>query len=485
VIRFNLNGEWIEDGNIDPMCTILNYLRTQMAQTDVKEGCAAGDCGACTVMLASLDNGQLSFYTVNACIALMAHLHNRYIFTAQGIAQQSLHPAQQAMIDFHGSQCGFCTPGIVMSLATLYQQRLQQGIDLNIVPSDHDIHAALSGNLCRCTGYQPIVSAARHMGDYPKRDCAEQVQAAAVVEFDPNAGVSREPLQQSASSQLFMPQTEAELIALLQQYPTAQLWAGGTDLGLAITQQFKTMACVIVLGRVQGLSSIEIQNKQMSLGALCSYSDVEQELTPRVPSLAELVQRIGSRQIRNLGTLGGNIANASPIGDMPPAFLALGAEVEINGIYGLHNIALEQFFTGYKQTQLRAGEYIRRIIFNLPQENDHVFLWKISKRHDDDISAVMFALKLSIENETIIAAKLALGGMAATPIRAYHVESGLIGQPVNLATFKQAGRLLEQDCSPMSDVRASASYRLQVGKNLLLRAALELTRGTVQAEVAS
>ncbi|WP_157729709.1 xanthine dehydrogenase small subunit [Bacterioplanes sanyensis] len=482
MIRINLNGEWVEDAQADPQWTILRYLRTQMAQVDVKEGCAGGDCGACTVMVGRATEQGLQYQSINACIALLATVHNAYVITPQGLAKDgTLHPAQQALIDHHGSQCGFCTPGFVMSMATLYQQQCQPSESTATgqtvsnpaehgwsAPEDDAIHAALSGNLCRCTGYRPIIDAARAMGDYPAKN------ADAVVSFDPNAiKVSDEdglqPLLQHQQRQLFVPHTEEQLKILLQQYPQATLWAGGTDLGLEISQRFRQFDTVICLHAIASLQHSQDQPEQLLLGAGMTYSQLEQELSSDFPSFAELLHRIGSRQVRNLGTLGGNIANASPIGDTPPVLLALGAQLEIDGIYGRHQLAAQDFFTGYKQTRLREGEYLRAIILPKLTAQQTLHCFKVSKRYDDDISAVMFAAVLGIDNHTIVDARVACGGVAATPLRASNVERALIGQPWSEQTMLQAAQQVEQDYQPIDDVRATKEYRLQLVRNLLLK----------------
>lgn len=482
VIRFNLNGQWVEDAHADPQWTILRYLRTQMAQVDVKEGCAGGDCGACTVMVVKASPDGPVYLTINSCIALLASVQDAYVITPQGLSQNgSLHPAQQALIDHHGSQCGFCTPGFVMSMAALYQQQWQGQESSELVqpvsnrakspwpvPNDEAIHAAISGNLCRCTGYRPIVDAARAMADYPPPNTD------VVVSFDPTemkVDDSRElsALMQQGQRRLFLPTTESQLIKLLQQYPQALLWAGGTDLGLEISQRFRQFDTIIALQHITSLNQVEELEQQWILGAGVTYSQAELLLANDFPAFTQLLHRIGSRQIRNMGTLGGNIANASPIGDTPPVLLALDAELEIDGIYGRHRMAANDFFTGYKQTRLRQGEYLRAIYLPKLTARQTLSCFKVSKRYDDDISAVMLAAWVERNDDQIVDVRIACGGMAATPKRAYQVEQGLRQQPWSEATMRQAAADVSLDYQPIDDVRASSQYRIQLVQNLLVK----------------
>tara|TARA_B100001109_G_scaffold255328_1_gene257867 strand:+ start:109399 stop:110880 length:1482 start_codon:yes stop_codon:yes gene_type:complete len=475
VIRFNLNGRWIESTDIDPACTILKYLRTEVGQTDVKEGCAAGDCGACTVMLGEMTEQGIEYRTLNACIALMANVHNRYLLTPSGIGRAGdLHPAQQAMVDTHGSQCGFCTPGFIMSMANLYQNAC---INEKQALTDDEIHAALSGNLCRCTGYRPIVDAAKKMAELPKVDVSKISTRAGVQTFDPDTQtLSPQPLQYKDGHRLFMPYTEAQLKALLKAYPDARLWAGGTDIGLEVTQRFSQFDTIICVNRIPELAASQDTGNQLWLGACVTFSQAENELAESFPSFAQLLHRIGSRQIRNMGTLGGNIANASPIGDTPPVFLALDAMLEIDGINGRREVPANTFYLGYKKTVMQPGEYLRGIRVNKLSAEETLTTFKISKRYDDDISAVMFALYLKVNNGTIDSARLACGGMAATPLIGEKTSAALTGKPFTMETFKQAADCIEQDYQPISDVRATDKYRIQVTKNLLTKAFIELNQ---------
>ena len=481
VIRFNLNGRWIESSEIDPNCTILKYLRTTMKQVDVKEGCAAGDCGACTLMMGEMTEHGIEYRTINACIVLMGAAHERYLLTPSAIGRHGdLHPAQQAMVECHGSQCGFCTPGFVMSLTNLYQSACIRSGQTEL--SNDDIHAALSGNLCRCTGYRPIIDAAHRMLELNKKDVTEVSMRSGVQTFDPQNGT--DPVLEKDGARFFLPQSEQQLQTLLQQYPAARLWAGGTDAGLEVTQRFSRFDTIIGLTRIPSLAQVEDLGGELKLGACVTFSQAEQALAADFPSFAQLLHRIGSRQIRNMGTLGGNIANASPIGDTPPVFLALDATLEIDGLHGRRDVPLREFYLGYKKTVMRAGEYLAAIRVPKLGANETLWVHKVSKRYDDDISAVLFALLIKTDGQTITAARLACGGMAATPLLGAKTGAALAGKPFVQASFTQAAAFVDQDYQPITDVRASDQYRLQVTRNLLTKAFIELTHNREKGDAA-
>ena len=471
MIQFSLNGQTVQETNIDPNMTVLRYLRTISMQSGTKEGCAGGDCGACSILVAEeTSEGQLSFQAINACIALLGSLDGKTLFTVEALkVGDHLHPVQQAMVDHHGAQCGFCTPGIVASLAALYHNKS------GAKATDEEIHEALSGNLCRCTGYRPIIDAANAMNGYPAPSQESAVIRSGVVQFDPCAPSSiDQPAASQSGKHLFIPETEAHLTQLLNDYPDATLWAGGTDLGLELTQQFKLFDVIISLHKLTSLTKVTETKEAISFGAMVTYSEAEPHLAKQFPAFAHLIQRIAARQIRNLGTLGGNVANASPIGDTPPVLLALNARVELASIHGKREVSLDDFFKGYKITDLQKGEYLRQIIVPklTAQQSLHVF--KISKRKEDDISAVLAGLRIEHDGSNITDARIAFGGMAATPLRATNTEQGLIGKPFSFKSFEQAAKHIQQDYSPMNDVRASAEYRLTVASNLIVKTGLEI-----------
>ena len=476
-VRFVLGSTPLEISLEDPGLTLLDYLRNQACLTGTKEGCAEGDCGACTVLIAELYDNSLKYTAANACILLLGMVDGKQVLTVEHLASDTLHPAQQAMIDHHGSQCGFCTPGFIMSMANLYQNAC---INEKQALTDQEIHAALSGNLCRCTGYRPIIDAAKKMAELPKVDVAEISARAGVQTFDPDTATnSPEPLQYKDGRRLFMPYTEEQLKALLKAYPHARLWAGGTDIGLEVTQRFAQFDTIICVNRIPELAACtrgQDMGDPLWLGACVTFSQAETELAEPFPSFAQLLHRIGSRQIRNMGTLGGNIANASPIGDTPPVFLALAATLEIDGINGRREVPVKDFYLGYKQTVMQPGEYLRGIKLSQLSAEETLITYKISKRYDDDISAVMFALYLKITDGVIETARLACGGMAATPLIGGKTSAALSGKPFTLDTFTQAAECIGEDYQPISDVRASDTYRIQVTKNLLTKAFIEMNQ---------
>ena len=482
MVRFFLNGNLTIVQNLASDMTLLRYLRTQEALSGTKEGCGSGDCGACSVLLGERSaDGQWRYKAVNGCITFVAQLHGKSVVTVDALAtgrgdDQQLHPAQQAMVDYHGSQCGFCTPGIVMSLAALHQN-INDG-NHQAQADQHQIIEALSGNLCRCTGYRPIIEAASHLNDYPdNRSQAVQVWQPQADSADAVTTAEFGQGQQRA----WAPDTEADLQRLLAQHPDARLVAGATDLALEVTQFLNPLDQLIAINDVPSLKTIEDEEHAVLIGAAVTYSEAEPLLQHYFPEFAQLLVRLGSRQVRNNGTLGGNIGNASPIGDTPPVLLALGACIELASQPGLVNakgarwIKLKDFFLDYKKTDLQAGEYIRRIKIPKLKADQHLKVYKISKRLEDDISAVLAAFKVTLsEDKKVTAISTGFGGMAAIPKAAPALEQALSAAPLDADEFRQAAEVLSQDFTPMSDVRASDEYRLLVAKNLVRKCALEL-----------
>ncbi|MGP9492023.1 xanthine dehydrogenase small subunit [Psychrobacter sp. AOP7-B1-24] len=526
MISFYLNGKFHEIADLNPNTTVLEYLRLHERQSDTKEGCASGDCGACTVMAQPLlTNGNETanptpFYTLNSCITLLSLMDGHHLMTAAYLADNpenhperaSLHPAQQAMVDCHGSQCGFCTPGFVMSLASVYENyRLQKVKDATTDELSYDdIVASISGNLCRCTGYRPIIEAGLAMADIgQQRDTAKAAQKDFTLALATDAMANRKtadplhtniitPALTHGSQKLFIPQTIDELNQVLAANPKATIWAGGTDLGLSVTQHFIDHDVIIQLSAIDELKSwslndgeksvVPISTKSLVLGAGMSYKKMLPVLEQYFPEFAALFERIASPQIRNMGTIGGNIANASPIGDLPPILLALDAQVHLRhcdtdrnsdespAYYTDETLPLSEFFLDYKKTKLRAGSYVVAIHIPLLQDNQHLFIHKISKRYEDDISACLLAARLdiSVDGMTIENVKFGLGGMAAIPLLATKSQQALIGQPLTVASFEKAAQMLPMDVSPMTDVRASREYRMHVVQRLLIKCGKQL-----------
>lgn len=461
-IQFLLNDELIEIDNIAPETTVLEFLREKLGRKGTKEGCASGDCGACTAVLGSIDStGGMRYETLNSCITLIPALHGKQLLTVEDLAHDGvLHPVQQAMVDEHGSQCGFCTPGFVMSLFSLYKSSEKH-------PDRSAIEDALAGNLCRCTGYRSIIDAGMAMNS----SAEDQFEQSAAETAKTLHGIDSAETRVNADGKpaLLLPQTVDELASALQQYPDARLLAGGTDLSLEITQQLKSMPALIYTGAVAELQTLELREREILIGGACSYSRAEPLLADHYPDFHALLHRLGSRQIRNQGTFGGNIANASPIADTPPVLMALDARLVLQCGDQQRELALESFYHAYKVTDLQAGEFIHSIRLPLPRAGQSLKVYKISKRIDDDISAVLVAISATLDEDVIQEIRIAMGGMAAVPKRAEAAEQVLQGKSLDQQTIESAMQALEQDFTPMTDIRASAAYRMQVAKNCLLR----------------
>jgi len=494
VIRFCLNGSWIEESAVSSDMTVLRYLRTQQALPGTKEGCGSGDCGACSVLIGEKTDGKWQYQAINGCIFFVAQLDGKSLITVDALATpgsakektgDQLHPAQQAMVDYHGSQCGFCTPGIVMSLAALHEN---QGGE----PADHhQVIDALSGNLCRCTGYRPIIEAAQNMSKYQNNSAdAGQVgiwqpeaeaksEAPVDVAAETEAGLFHATSNAGIASQSWSPKTEDELKTLLAQYPEARMVAGGTDIALEVTQMSRRLPQLIAINDIASLKTITIEDDSILIGAGVTYSQMEATLNEHFPEFGQLLHRFASRQVRNNGTMGGNVANASPIGDTPPVLLALEACIELASAEGNRWLPLHEFFLDYKKTQQKQGEYLRMIRIPRLQENQSLKVYKISKRLEDDISAVLAAFKFTLEGkvgaQTVTAVTSGFGGMAGIPKAATNLEQALLNKEVSMQAFEQAAQVLGQDFAPMTDVRATSEYRMQVAQNLIQKCAFELS----------
>ncbi|MDF2689777.1 MAG: xanthine dehydrogenase small subunit, partial [Microvirga sp.] len=419
-IRFWRQGRAVELSGFHPRTTLLDYLRLQERRVGTKEGCAEGDCGACTVALGRVRGGRVHYEPVNACILLLGQIDGAELVTVEDLAAGGeLHPVQTAMVEAHGSQCGFCTPGIVMSLFTLYH-----GGERPL--SREAVNDALAGNLCRCTGYRPIVDAAlQACGDGPAdafiADAEQSVQGLMALADGQDVFIGDETRFFAA------PASEASLAALYAQHPDATLVAGCTDVGLWITKGMAEIEKIIWLGRVAGLDVIDETSDALGIGATVTHADAHPSLARIDPDLGELMRRFGSWQVRASGTVGGNIANGSPIGDLPPALIALGAELELRKGESLRRIPLDQFFIAYRQQDRQPGEFVRQVIVPKLTRHQAFRAYKVSKRLDEDISAVMGAFRFTLEGRRIAEARIAFGGLAGIPKRATETEASLVG----------------------------------------------------------
>ncbi|WP_299017703.1 xanthine dehydrogenase small subunit [uncultured Photobacterium sp.] len=467
MIKFLLNHKLREEEKLSPNMTVLNYLRTKANKTGSKEGCGSGNCGTCTVVLAELANGQLRYRTVNACLVFVSTLHGKQLITVEGLKEQegSLHPVQQALVDFHGSQCGFCTPGIIMSMFALRKNAPQ--------PSRQDVIAALAGNLCRCTGYRPILDAALSLGALaPFKDHFDEQMLATI---DTLNSIRNEPGSlQLDNLSAFIPTSTDELAKLLLMYPPATIVAGGTDLALEVTQLHNEIETLIDISHVTDMKKVSETDEHIIIGANVPLSDCYNILSQYYPDFGEMLDRFASLQIRNQGTLGGNIANASPIGDTPPLLLALGAHITLRRGNESRTRPIEQTFLSYKKTAILPSEFIVKISIPKPANHNKFFrAYKISKRLGDDISTVCGGFNIGIENGMVTSARIAFGGMADIPKRARHCEKSLVGNSWSLETINNAMAALDSDFVPISDLRASAAYRRQTAANMLYRFFIE------------
>ena len=475
-IRFLLNGQERAVEGLDPTTTVLEYLRNHERLCGTKEGCAEGDCGACTVVLSEPDaNGVMTYQAVNACIRFLPTIDGRHLITVEGLkdADGALHPVQRALVEAHGSQCGFCTPGFVMSLFALWHGQKS--------PSREDALQALAGNLCRCTGYRPILDAAQRMYDGPAEDRFDRDYSI----FGRLRRLARlAPLRYAGAGKEFhAPRTLDELADVLRRHPDASLLAGGTDFGLFVTKQHREFPRVVWLGEIAELRRVSTTDTHLEIGAGATWTAALPALAQHWPSLGELVRRFASPPIRNSATVGGNIANASPIGDGPPPLIALGASVILFGADGERELPLEEFFQDYRRTALRRGEIVARLRIPRPAAGLEFAVYKLSKRIDQDISAVCGAFALRLTGGIVGEARIAFGGMAAVPRRASLAEAALVNQPWSLATVTAAGAALDRDFAPIDDFRASAAYRQLAARNLLRRFFLETT-GATDARIA-
>lgn len=460
-IRFILNDREVTLRNVSANDTLLDFLRINQRLTGTKEGCAEGDCGACTVLVGRLQNGVLRYAPVNACIRLTASLDACHVVSIEYLSGQhgKLHPVQQAMVTHHGSQCGFCTPGFVMSLYALWME--------HAAPSDLQIETALQGNLCRCTGYEPIIKAAKAATGFgtPAQDALTLERDTMTARLGALQDGRRVDISHG-KSRCILPASADDLAEVLLEIPNPTIIAGATDVGLWVTKFLRDISPVVFLGHLDDLRQIDVSEDAIKIGAGVSYTDSRDALATAYPHLAPFWDRIAGWQIRNMGTVGGNIANGSPIGDTPPVLIALGASITLRKGNERRTMPIEDFFIDYGKQDMATGEFLESILVPQPSVTTRHAAYKISKRRDEDISSVCAAFSVCVEAGMITEARLAFGGMAATPKRAAHAEAALVGAPWSEATFLQAAAQLGNDFTPLTDWRASSQYRLQVSKNL-------------------
>jgi xanthine dehydrogenase small subunit len=484
-IQFFHRGELVRVSGVHPTRSVLDWLREDAHCSGTKEGCNEGDCGACTVVIAELadgagtDVGGLNLRSVNACIQFLPTLHGKALFTVEDLKSDkpqththALHPVQQAMVECHGSQCGFCTPGFVMTLWSTYQQHQSAGT----TPSRQALADELSGNLCRCTGYRPILDAGERMFELPAAPLNTAPAVAVLTKLKTEATFSYQatnPQAAGRSDWFHAPQTLTALAALRLEKPKAQLLAGSTDVGLWVNKQFRDVGDIVYLGDVAELKRISVTNDELFIGAGATLEAGWRALAKQATSLTDVWMRFASPLIRNAGTMGGNVANGSPIGDAAPVLMAVDALIELRCGEVTRRMPLPDFYTGYMRNELAPGEFVQGMAVPVAALQKQVRAYKISKRFDCDISAVCAGFAIALEGDTVTHIRLAFGGMAATVKRALATEAAILGRAWDQQAVQAAKAAMLQDFEPLSDMRASAAYRMQVAQNLLQRFWLE------------
>ena len=478
-VRFVRRGRVVETDDFAPTGTLLDWLRLRERAVGTKEGCAEGDCGACTVAMGRVDgSGSMVYQPVNSCILLLGMVDGAEIVTVEDLASEdgTLHPVQGAMVDFHASQCGFCTPGFVMSLFTLYHAG---------VPADRaTVNDWLAGNLCRCTGYRPIADAAL-ASCTGKADDAFARRSAETSGLIAGLDDGEDLIAGNEDTFFAAPATEDALARLCGRHPDGTIVGGATDVGLWITKQLRVLPRIIHTGRVASLHQVRDAGDRIEIGAAATYAEAEAALCGIDPDVGEMLRRLGSKQVRSTGTVGGNIANGSPIGDSPPVLIALDATIELRHGDARRTLALEDFFLDYGRQDRVPGEILTRVTVPKLRAGEHFRCYKISKRFDQDISALLGAFRFRVRRGRIAEARIAFGGMAATPKRAMQAERAVVGVRLrDPGTWPAAADALAEDFSPIDDHRASGGYRMRVAKSLLVKALTEIAgRSSVETRI--
>ena len=462
-VQFIYENKLIELENPDPNQTILSFIRDRLKKTGTKEGCAEGGCGACTIVLGELENKKIKYKAINSCISFTPTLHGKQLIVVENLVSQdgSYHPVQEAMAKYHASQCGFCTPGFVMSIFAMSKNKKNNNKD--------DIKDAISGNLCRCTGYRPIIDAAKNI----KKKYSDEFYKNSKKTINLLKKIhSKSIIIENKNKKYFAPKTINELRTVIQKNPDSDFLSGGTDLSLKVTKDRQEIKKIINLNNIKELNFIKIKNNEIIFGSTTPLIQVEKFILKYYPDFNNILRRYGSVQIRNVGTIGGNIATASPIGDTLPLLLSLNAKIIIQTKKGNKQILLNNFFIKYRKTKLKKGEFIKSII--IPIYKNHNFkAYKISKRFDDDISSVCASFNFKIKDQRIQDVAIAYGGMAEIPKRAKNCENFLKNSKFSEDIFEKAKDLLKRDFNPISDMRASKQYRLEVAENLLIKFFIE------------
>ena len=464
IVKFIYRNKIVEINNPDPNETILNYVRTKLKKTGTKEGCAEGGCGACTVVLGELKKNNINYKAINSCIAFVPSLEGKQLILVEDlISKDELHPVQKAMVNYHGSQCGFCTPGFVMSLFAMYKSYSSY--------KENIIKDSIQGNLCRCTGYKPIIDAAKSLNKKNKSDHFSRNKKIIITLLKKIK--QRSITIYSNNKKYFAPTTVYELKKILKQHPNSKLLSGGTDVSLIVTKERKDLDSLIYINSIDELNYIKKNNNYIEVGATTPLINFESIIKRYFPDFAQILKRYGSVQIRNVCTIAGNIATASPIGDTLPLLLSLDSQIIIKDKSKTKILPLNGFFINYRKTKLKKGQFIHSIRIPLLPKN--IFkAYKISKRIDDDISSICASFNIELKNNKIKKIKIAYGGMANIPQRAISCEKILLNSSMSDNIISKAKKSLEKDFKPITDARASKKYRMEVAKNLLEKCFLEV-----------